>query len=349
MLPLIILLPFVYLISIKINEAKVFDVKQALAQKWILILLLSAYVGFRYGVGADYFAYRFDYVKFNKITFGAALIHKDPLTVLLAQISHVVFHSVKAFFFGMAFIFIACSVCTIYKYSSDFTLAMILFIVCGPLLESCNASRQYIAVGIVFADYANIKNQRLWWHVAFIIIATMFHSSALVMMPIYFIFSPKASTTQTLMWLGGTAMLMLASFGTLFSATAEVLGKSLDQSHAYFTHTVNALRVLVYIAPCGLLFFTKGIKKRMPSYAVFILFNAILTLVTCRSAYLMRVCMYTNIFLCIAIPDALKDINLPKESVRSIKYVLVTCYTVFWFYGVMTSGGYYPYRFSFFR
>ena len=349
MIPFILLLPFVYFFSIKINEAKVFDEKQAQSQKWILILLLTAFVGFRYGVGSDYFAYWFDYVKFNRITFGQALIHKDPLAVVLAQISHVVFHDVKAFFFGMAFIFIASSVCTIYKFSSDFTLAMILFIICGPLLESCNASRQYMAVGIVFADYANIKNQKLWWHVAFIIIATMCHSSALVMMPIYFIFSPKASTTQTLMWLGGTALLMLASFGTLFSATEEVLGKSLNQSNTYFTQTVNTLRVLVYIAPCGLLFFTKGIKKRIPTYAVFILFNAILTLVTCRSAYLMRICMYTNIFLCLAIPDALRDINLPKESVKSIKYVLVTCYTVFWFYGVLSSGGLYPYRFAFFR
>ena len=348
MIPYFVMLAIAYGLSLKVNETRMFDDKQAQMQKWILIAVMTVFIAFRYGVGADFFAYIKDYEIFSELTWGECIVHKDPMTSVLAKVTSIFCSNYKLFFVGMALIFIGCSICTVYRYSTDYTLSIVLFIICGSFLDCCNAARQCIAVGIVFADYVNIKNQKLINHILFIVLATLFHASAITMMPLYFIFSPRASKMQTMMWLAGTAALMLFSFGSLFEATGEILGKDLDPDVAYFTHTVNTFRVLVYVAPCVLLFFTKEMKKRIPSYAVFILFNAILTLVTCRSAYLMRICIYTNVFLCLALPEALQDLKLPKETIRSVKYIMVTCYMLFWVFNTYTSAGLYPYRFSLF-
>ena len=349
MFPYLIILVFTYYFAGHIDRLKQTDPQKANRQKWWLIAVLTAFVGLRYAVGADYFAYIHDYYKWNStLSFGAILVSKEPLIRLLAKLCHTIYvpkYVPIHFFLVMAFIFVSTCVCTIYKYSSDFSLSVVLFILCGPYLDSCNATRQCIAAGIFFANYENIRSQRLLKFLLLTFVAYLFHSSAITLLPLFFVFTPNLSKEKQILWLLCTALLLFVSFNTMMEYTETILNKELGANVTYFNTRVNFLRVLVFLAPCLFLVLQKQLLKvSLPPYAVFILFNALRAVVTVRSAYLMRICIYTNIFLCLALPEALRKVPLSKESTDMLLAFLLVFYFIFWTYGLLNSGGLYPYQ-----
>lgn len=349
MIPFLLILAFSIWISRNIERERIKNPRKAQKLKWVLILVLTSFLGFRNGVGADFFAYIYDYNKWIPLSYGEILSNNEPLIKLIAKFCHLFYSSsVTPFFWIIAFVFVAPSICTIYKYADQFALAVVIFILCGSYLDSCNAARQCMAAAVIFANYDNLRRQRLVRYLLLTAVATLLHSSAITMLPLYFVFSPKASLKMQCLWMLGTAALLLVSFSLLMDISSEVLGKELEEDVEYFNTAVSAFRVLVFLGPCVLLLYLKRREKRLPTFAVFLLFNAILALVTSRSAYLMRVCIYTNIFTCLALPEVLENLTLPPKSVRNIMTIMLLCYFFYWIYGILHSAGLYPYHSVFF-
>lgn len=347
MIPYLLMLVFVIFLCRKIEAVKATNPKQANILKWWLIAFLTSFIGFRYAVGADYFAYIWDYRKWLPLTYEEILTGKEPVIRLIVKLCNLIYpYSETNFFVVMAFIFVAPAVCTIYKYSHDFTKAMVLFIICGCYLDACNASRQCMAVGLIFANYDNIRQQRLVRYILVTIAAALCHASAITMLPLYFIFSPRIKLHVQLLLMACTMGMLCLSFSDLMTTTGDILGKELDQDVEYFNTAVNIFRILVYCAPCALLFMSKRLGDRLPDYAVFLAFNALLAVGTSRSAYLMRVCIYTNIFTPLAIPEAVSHVKGLQTT-----FLWTACFVSFfayWIYGILQSAGLFPYQCVFF-
>ena len=207
-----------------------------------------------------------------------------------------------------------------------------------------------MATGIFFINYDNIRKQRLAKFIILTFIAFLFHSSVITLLPLYFVFAPNLPKKMQIIWLLCTATMLFMSFSTMMAYTERVLSKELGENVTYFNARVNILRVLVFMTPCLFVINKRRLMEfSFPPFVVFILFNAIMAAATCRSAYLMRVCIYTNIFLCLALPDALHKLQLPRKNTEILLILMLVFYFLFWSYGILKSAGLYPYRFVLFN
>ena len=228
MLPYIFILIFSYWFSKQIEKFRKIDPKKANQQKWWLILVLTAFIGLRYNVGSDYFAYIHDYNKWQLLTFSDILITKEPVIRLIAKICHVIYAPRRVpvhFFLILSFVFVSTSICCIYKFSRDFPLSIVLFILCGSYLDSCNASRQCMAAGIMFANYENIRQQKLTQFLILTFVASLFHTSALTLLPLYFVFAPNLPKEKQILWLLCTGSLLFVSFNSMMNYTEKIMNK----------------------------------------------------------------------------------------------------------------------------
>ncbi|MFA6851400.1 MAG: EpsG family protein [Selenomonadaceae bacterium] len=332
-------------LSAKVEKLRITNAKAAKNYKRVLITVLTCFIGFRFNVGADYFAYIYDYGKFLEKSYSETLFSSDFAFKLMAKFGSLVYDSPTTMFFCAAFLFVLLFINTLYKYSEHFSLSVVLFILCGTYLESCNAIRQSMAMAIIFSGYACIRERTLGKYILLVLLAMAFHSSAIVMLPLFFILSCPAKLNK-LLWPIGIALSILVSYSGLFNFAEMITGKAINlEEVAYFTTSVNILRVAVAVAPCILVpFLKKGQYEKLALPINLIILNAVLMCVTSQSAYLARVAMYSNAFLCLALPKLLYNLRIAKESISGIKSSMLVCYAIFWIYGIFNSAGLYPYQ-----
>lgn len=312
--------------------------------KILLMTALTCFIGFRYFVGADYGAYIHDYGKFLQKNYGQILLGSDPGFVFFTKLFSLVYNSPTTMFFTAAAVFVVLCIHTLDKHSEYFSLSVLFFILCGTYLESCNAVRQCVAVAIVISGYGFICDRHLLKYFLLVLLASAFHSSAIVMLPLYFILScpPKLKKIYWLMMIAGAIIL---SYKGLFSVAEMVIQKPINFEEKYFTTSVNLLRVAVAVAPCILIpFLKKEMNEKLTLSTNLVLLNAVLMCITSNSAYLARVGIYSTAFLCLALPQLLYNLRVRKESIPGLKLTMLACYAVFWMYGILHSAGLYPYQ-----
>lgn len=102
-----------------------------------------------------------------------------------------------------------------YNYSADYSLAIYLFFTMGIYTSTMNGIRQYIATGILLMGTKYLftpKKTDFWKLFVLAIIASLFHDSALIIIPIYFLCRRKAWSAPTFISLSvGVVGLMLVS------------------------------------------------------------------------------------------------------------------------------------------
>lgn len=103
----------------------------------------------------------------------------------------------------------------IYNYSADYSLAMYLFFTMGIYVSTMNGIRQFIATGIILIGTKYLFSPQktdFWKLLILIVIASLFHDSALIIIPIYFLCRRKAWSAPTFISLSvGVVGLMFIS------------------------------------------------------------------------------------------------------------------------------------------
>lgn len=344
MLPYFLILCIAWYLSYKIEQDQIINPIAAIKRKNWLIIILTLFIGFRYNVGADFTAYIHDYNIITQKKISELFISSEFGFNLLLKLCSVVYDSPTTMFLVCAAIFVTICINTLYMHAIHFSLSVVLFILCGTCLESCNAMRQSLAVAILLSSYSCIQRRDTKKYILLILLATVFHSSAIVMLPLYFILScPKKLRKHY--WLAMIIGFMFLSYIGLFGVAETVTGKSINLEVSYMTTQVNILRVLVAIAPCSLIFMLEKDQINRLTFPVnIVIINAVLMCVTYRSAYLARICMYPTSFLCLAIPVLLNNLATGKELLRDLKNGMLLAYGIFWSYGLYVNAGMYPYR-----
>lgn len=348
MIPYLVMIAVAYFLAQKIDANRELNPKIANRYKWYLIGLLTLFVGLRLNVGADYWAYIHDFRKFNMLSYHWIFTHKEPIIKLITKLVRKVTTDNVVIFTILAFIFVCPIVHVLYKEAKHFTISIILFIITGSYLECCNASRQCMAAGILFLNYWNVKEHKLGKYLITTAIAVLMHNTAIVTLPLYFILTQKTSKKQ-FFFLIAMAISMLIAFNLLFDVAETVTGRDIDTNVSYNVSSVGFLRVLVYIAPCALIFLISHQQRtEVPLLINLTLLNAIFMVATFRSTYLARIVIYTNVFLALSIPEFLDRLNPNTVNIVALKKIMYGCYGFFWIYGILVSANLYPYHCLFF-
>lgn len=146
----------------------------------------------------------------------------------------------------------------IYKYSCPFELGIALYVLTGYYTFSMNGIRQYAAAGILILGTRYMlsdKKTDFFKYLIFVLGAWLFHSSALIMILIYFVVRRRAWTPITIVFLLGTVFVTLI-FNSILPTFLDILEDTSFGHYAengWFTEGTeqgsNIIRVFVLIVP----------------------------------------------------------------------------------------------------
>ena len=166
------------------------------ASLWIVGSALVLVAGLRdYRVGTDTGNYLRQFrasESFASVSEGRNEVGYHFLSWLARSISE----SYNVLLLMIATIVVTCYLSTIVKLSRRYETAMFLFITLGMYTFFFNGARQGIAAAICFAALPFLLQRRAWPYVAIVAFAVLFHRSALLALPLYFLAAPRISALR---------------------------------------------------------------------------------------------------------------------------------------------------------
>lgn len=113
-----------------------------------------------------------------------------------------------------------------YNYAVDYSLAIYLFFTMGIYVSTMNGIRQYIATGLILISTKYLftpKKSDFFKLLIIVLIASLIHDSALIMIPIYFLCRRKAWSAPTFISLsvGIIGLLLISMFLPSFLSALE--------------------------------------------------------------------------------------------------------------------------------
>lgn len=245
---------------------------------------------------------------------------------------------------------------TFRKYAPDFLLAVFFYFTTGTYFITMNGIRQFVATGIILMATKYLfsaKKTDFFKFLAFVIVAYFFHTSALILIPIYFVCRRKA-------WSPSTFLILVAAFAALIFISLflpsflNILEESSysQYNNGWFTEGTeggaNILRVLFQALPMILsAVYYKELKKYGPVTDILINISVVhfaIFLISLYNWIFARFSFYTYTYVAILL--SLIFSTVLKDSRRtSIKFVL---YIAFMFFFFRDASGAYAYRSDFF-
>lgn len=154
---------------------------------FLMLFLMSA---LRFDVGWDYESY-YNLIEKNMKFYEAQLDRLEPLNQLLIKISQY-FEFTQFYFIITSLIICFYFYATFRSYSSNFAVSTLLFLSLPIFFFSSLAIiRQFTALAIVFYSFKYIEFRQILKFSLFLIIATLFHKSAIIAFPLYYLFRWK--------------------------------------------------------------------------------------------------------------------------------------------------------------
>ncbi|CAG9613768.1 Transmembrane protein EpsG [Bacillus rhizoplanae] len=222
----------------------------------------------------------------------------------------------------------------LYKYSRLIDLSLYVYITSGMYLTSMNGIRQYLAAAIIFAATKYIFDGNWKKYILIVLLASTFHQSALVLIPIYFIIRRKAwsATTFILLFL---AVLIVIGFNQFSEFFFAAIG---DTQYGYYKDFheggANILRVAVDAAPLILAYFGRErLRELFPKSDYIVnmaLLGAVFMLISTQNWIFARFAIYFGLYQLILISWVVKLFT--KKDQKFVYYAILVCYFVYFVY-----------------
>ena len=319
-----------------LTRNRVFSIRPDPGAALILTVVLILVSGFRYGVGTDFFSY------YRWKVFDWEWVWKDIITFdeggfsLLAKLSRTVWDNNQSLILFSAVITIGLYCLTIYKYSSMFTISMLLYLFMGEWQGGFNGIRQYLAAAVLFAGHRYILDKNWLKYSAVVLLAAMFHTTALVMVIPYFLLTRKPDISQLILLTIG-AIVIRFSYEVIFRFIGVYKGTTLNSlSGLYMANEVNVFRILVAFIPVAIyvLFCRKNnLTKEQEFYINICLFNSFSMFAGMGSTYLARIGIYTNAAVTVGYSHMFGIIDDEKTK-KWMMAVILAMFFVYWIYSL---------------
>ena len=317
---------------------------------------------FRYGIGNDYFSYINIFLRAISYDWNECLNDQiEPGFMLLFKFISLFTKKYRIMYGIMAFMCLAPTGYIIAKYSKNVWLSCHLYVCLTFYYSSMNFVRQTLAATIIFLAYRWFIERKTIPFVVVVLIASTIHSSALLMIPIYFVIAYIKPTTKILF--GGMIFLIVLYIfsNNILDIVAELVpkyGAYLDTK--YLNAGLHQKYLIVPSLDMLLMLFGShegGYDKKHNSYILVnsAVFTFGIWFFITKHFILERFSIFVYIFVMIAVPDvldSLKDYFIKDDKVKSgkIKYSILVILTILVAFGYnifgMVSGfhGTFPYQ-----
>lgn len=233
---------------------------------------------------------------------------------------------------------------TVYrKYSYSFVVSVFLFLASTDYISwMYNGIRQFTAVTIIFASTPLMLKKKYISAVAMILFASLFHQSALIMIPIIFIAQGKAWNKKTLVFI--VVILMAILFVGRFTNLLDDALSNTQYTNVVSDYTswnddgTNPFRVAVYCVPAFLALIGRKQINECNSFLVNFCTNMsiisaglyLLSMVT-SGIFIGRLPIYCSLYGYILLPWEIE--NLFTGKIKKLVYaMMVIAYLLFYYY-----------------
>lgn len=309
----------------------------------------------RYGIGTDYFTY---IEIFNDVSsrFSLSLIfhyYQEPLNIITYYISYIIFKNEIGMFFLyslMTLVFISKG---IEYYKKEISLSLSIFIYYMVFYHiSFNAMRQMIAISIIFYSFKYILNKDFKRYLLFVIIAFLFHNSALIAISFYFLCPLKRKKENSVFHILFYSIMVLSPviipiFMSLIYRIISAFG--IYNEYLSMKSNINYL-FLLYIIPILfiMILYRNSVLRLNYRFELFykLMFIQIpIQIMGNYIRYIDRLAVYVSISQIIIIPYIIKNVNNKRDKM-ALTIGIILWYLCYYFimFILMKSNEVYPYQ-----
>lgn len=241
---------------------------------YFISFVFVAVMGFRNNITADYENYE---ILYNRIwtdyqllgLSGMLGIHfagdlLEPGYVLLNLLVYWLTAGSYRFFLIVNAIIIVIPLFKFFsKYPKSFFYTVALYLVVGTYFEGFNVMRQMMAASIATLSFQYIKDRRFIKYLGVILVASLFHMTSLLLVPIYFLFV-HINKNRFLFRIQYLIIgLILFTNTTFFSQ--YFIGLMYEGSYDYEAG-ITSIALTNFLLPLSLLIFCESVKIVLPNY-----------------------------------------------------------------------------------
>lgn len=352
-----------FLASLCLTIASVYDFpqKQFRPKPSLILFVLSGLVvavlfGLREGVGTDF---NDVYVKgYMDISSGMGS-RFEPGFVLLCRSLALLGFDYHALFFVTSFAVVFLVYRAIYLQSGNLVWGVFIFLFGGFLFFSTNGVRQALAVAILLNALPFATRSEPIKYAAVVAIAALFHSTALIFLPLYLLREWKPDSQKAVavsvatVCLGGVIAPVLVSFGAVVSPQiARYVGADHLASRYLSSGNIDLSDLLICAMGLALFFFVRKEKMaEIDSHTVFLFDLMMVGVVICvLSAHVMifsRLAVYFTPVSIVAIPRLFfccADKKERKAVAIKATYLVFTLLVFIYLYGMRNFSHVVPYQ-----
>jgi transmembrane protein EpsG len=226
-----------------------------------------------------------------------------------------------------------------YKYSRMFELSTYVYITGGLYLVSMNGIRQVMTAAIIFTATKFLIEGNWFKYILVVIIASTFHESVLILIPIYFIVRTKAWSKATFILLFFAILIVIGfdQFSSILFSTIK------DTQYGYYQNFeeggANILRVAVYAVPLIIAYFGREkLREIFPESDYIVnmsLIGLIFMIISTQNWIFARFSIYFNLYELILVSWIVKLFR--EKDQRFVYYGILICYFVYYFYESVIS------------
>lgn len=313
---------------------------------FIVLLLLILIAGLRYNIGTDYAMY-----------YGMYFNQDDP-NLEKVEIGYKVLMDIsyKVFQDNFVLFFIFCAILTIIpiyalikKYSKYPTESLFYFVTLGFYVLSFNMVRQAIAMAFAFYALKFLFDRKFLRYIIVVIFASLFHMTALIMIPMYWLSNFKFNTKKLL-----TILVILLFSGFLFNPIFNYVTTVIPQYSMYSsyqemkagigTYIINSIYILLIII---IIINKKRIDEKSENdnynkVINVITFSTFFIILSMQNTLMARLIYYWLMPIVLILPEMIRCV---KENYRNTLQALVLLFFIaFYIIHIYSFNGVYPYR-----
>lgn len=266
--------------------------------------------------------------------------------ILQCIFKHFISKEYSVWFFALAVFQTGAVIKLYYNYSDDYFMSSYLFIASVSFAWMMGGTRQFFAVSIILYGINYLVERKSVNFLVLVFIASLFHISAIVWIPIYFICTSKPWSWKMMAFIAGMIVILLSidTFTNLLDEVLEETNYAGITSNFDSSNGVNGIRVLVTCVPWLLALLCK--KKIEKENNIFL--NMCVNLSVISSAiYLLgmftsgiivgRIPMYFMLTNYILIPWLINR-YFPPPIKGIVKFVCIVMYFLYFYYDMVIKG-----------
>lgn len=294
----------------------------------IAIIMASLVCGLRYGVGTDFFEYQnwfFRYIdampSANTSDIGFAIFIK--ILQIFSKNPQIMYIAVAFFVNIMVMIFIK-------RNTKWYDMGYFLFIALSLYYSSFNIMRQWIAISMFLYALKYAFDGKFIKYSIVILVASTFHATAILLLPVYFLFKLKLNRRNTII-LMVSLFIILFSFEPIINFIANLTGIDATRYLRYFKQDGNSAGGYAYfIFACATYILYLLVNKNYianikngEQHIKLLMVTILVCLVGAGSSIFTRLQLYFVPILLICIPNCISFINKRQRKVIVICIYLV--------------------------